>query len=202
MRNAELVLQRLTTFQAPAAKIFLMREQTYLVHYYSMQSPLGALLLAATEKGVCGIFLDGCRPAPKAYEVWIESEDPLRHCRLELREYFQGQLKEFTCPLDLRGTPFQERCWEALRKIPYGKVCSYADIAREVGSPRAFRAVGQANHNNPVPIIVPCHRVVGSNGTLTGYGGGLSVKEKLLQLEGSLNHPSPLFSSLPLGRAR
>jgi methylated-DNA-[protein]-cysteine S-methyltransferase len=166
-----------------------------------MQSPLGALLLASTEKGLCGIFFGGSRPAAKANEFWMESEEKLRPCRLELEEYFGGDLKEFTCPLDLRGTPFQKRCWEALRKIPYGKVCSYADIAREIGSPLAFRAVGQANHNNPVPIIVPCHRVVGSNGTLTGYGGGLSLKEKLLQLEGILTPASPLFASVPLDQA-
>src|SRR3954447_27047414 len=118
-----------------------MRNQPYLVRYYSMQSPLGELLLASTEKGVCGIFFDGSRPTAKENEVWIESEEALRCCRLELQDYFQGHLKEFTCSLDLRGTPFQKRCWEALRKIPYGKVCSYADIAREVGSPRGFRAV-------------------------------------------------------------
>jgi methylated-DNA-[protein]-cysteine S-methyltransferase len=166
-----------------------------------MQSPLGALLMASTEKGVCGIFFDGARPAAKPNQVWIESEEALRPCRLELEEYFRGKRKEFTCSVDLQGTSFQKRCWEALRKIPYGKVCSYADIAREVGSPRGFRAVGQANHNNPVPIIVPCHRVVGSNGTLTGYGGGLSLKEKLLQLEGILIPASPLFASVPLDQA-
>ncbi len=101
----------------------------------------------------------------------------------ELIQYFRGELREFSLPLDLRGTPFQIRCWEALRKIPYGQTCSYADIAREIGSPRAFRAVGQANHNNPVSIVVPCHRVVGAGGSLTGYGGGLEIKEKLLRLE-------------------
>ena len=178
-----------------------MRNQPYLVHYYCMQSPLGALLLASTEKGVCGIFFDGSRPAGKADELWIESEAALRPCRKELEEYFQGRRKEFTCSLDLRGTPFQKRCWEALRQIPYGTVCSYADIAREIGSPRGFRAVGQANHNNPVPIIVPCHRVVGSNGTLTGYGGGLSIKEKLLRLEGIPSHTAPLFASVSLDHA-
>jgi O-6-methylguanine DNA methyltransferase len=97
--------------------------------------------------------------------------------------YFRGDLREFDFPLDLRGTPFQIRCWDALRKIPYGQTCSYADIARGIGSPRAFRAVGQANHNNPISIVVPCHRVVGSGGSLTGYGGGLQIKEKLLRLE-------------------
>src|SRR6185312_10612792 len=83
------------------------------------------------------------------------------------------------------GTPFQKRCWEALRGIPYGETRTYAEIARQIGSPRAFRAVGQANHENPIAIIVPCHRVVGADGTLTGYGGGLEIKQKLLQLEGA-----------------
>lgn len=160
-----------------------------------MQSPLGPLLLAATEQGLCGIFFGGKRPAARKNEVWLESEEALHSYRTELESYFRGDLKEFTCPLDLRGTEFQKRCWEALRRIPYGKVCSYGDIAKEIGSPKGFRAVGQANHNNPVPIIVPCHRVIGSNGTLTGYGGGLSVKEKLLKLEGISAQPLPLFAS-------
>jgi len=134
-----------------------------------MQSPLGALLLAATEKGLCGIYFDGKRPKAKKSEVWVESEQALRPCRLELEAYFRGELKEFKCSLDLRGTDFQKRCWEALRKIPFGEICSYGDIAREIGSPKGFRAVGQANHNNPVPIIVPCHRVIGANGSLTGF---------------------------------
>ncbi len=157
-----------------------------------MQSPLGALLLAATEQGLCGIHFNGLKPASRTAELWVESEEALRPYRAELESYFRGDLKEFTCPLDLRGTEFQKRCWEALLKIPYGKVCSYGDIAREIGSPKAFRAVGQANHNNPVPIIVPCHRVIGSNGTLTGYGGGLSVKEKLLELE-QISSQTPLL---------
>jgi len=192
MRNAEPVLQRLDTFRAPAAKIFSVTKLPYLVHYYCMQSPLGALLLAATEQGLCGIHFNGRKPATRTTEMWIESEEALQPYRTELEGYFRGDTKEFTCPLDLRGTEFQMRCWEALRKIPYGKVCSYGDIAREVGSPRAFRAVGQANHNNPVPIIVPCHRVIGSNGTLTGYGGGLDVKVKLLELEG-ISEPTQLL---------
>jgi methylated-DNA-[protein]-cysteine S-methyltransferase len=172
-----------------------MNSVVYLVHYYSMQSPLGALLLAATDRGLCGIYFHGKKPAARKHEMWVNSEEVLRPYRMELEEYFRGELKEFKCPLDLRGTEFQKRCWEALRKIPYGKLCSYADIAREVGSPRGFRAVGQANHNNPVPIIVPCHRVIGSNGTLTGYGGGLSVKEKLLELEGIPTRWPSLFPS-------
>jgi len=159
-----------------------------------MQSPLGALLLAATGTGLRAIHFHGRKPAPDKDQVWIESEDALRPYRNQLDEYFLGNRREFTCPLDLSGTEFQKRCWDALRKIPYGKTCSYADLAKDVGSPRAFRAVGQANHNNPVPIIVPCHRVIGSNGALTGYGGGLSIKEKLLELEGISTHKPLLFA--------
>lgn len=104
----------------------------------------------------------------------------------QLTAYFEGSLHRFSVPLDLRGTPFQLEVWQALQAIPYGEVRSYGDIARAIGRPRAVRAVGMANHDNPVPIIVPCHRVIGSNRTLTGYGGGLELKERLLQLEGVL----------------
>lgn len=105
----------------------------------------------------------------------------------ELEEYFAGKLRKFTFPLDLRGTDFQIACWRALLAIPYGETRSYADIARAVGKPNAFRAVGMANNRNPIAIVVPCHRVIASNGTLCGYGGGLEVKRKLLQLEGALS---------------
>lgn len=148
-----------------------------------MNSPVGLLLLAATEKGLYRVQFGPSLPTPGHDEVWIEDDRKLALCETELQEYFRGELREFSLPLDLHGTPFQIRCWEALCTIPYGATCSYATIAEKAGSPSAFRAVGQANHNNPVAIIVPCHRVIGANGTLTGYGGGLSVKEKLLQLE-------------------
>jgi len=104
----------------------------------------------------------------------------------ELEEYFAGSRRQFTFPLDLRGTDFQLACWRALVLIPYGETRSYADIARVVGKPNAFRAVGMANNRNPVAIVVPCHRVIASDGTLCGYGGGLDVKRKLLELEGAL----------------
>lgn len=103
----------------------------------------------------------------------------------QLRQYFAGERREFTVPLDLRGTEFQLRCWRALLEIGYGELCSYAQLARRVGSTNGFRAVGAANGANPVPIIVPCHRVIASDGTLHGYGGGLDVKEHLLRLEGA-----------------
>jgi len=105
----------------------------------------------------------------------------------ELKEYFAGKRREFTFPLDLRGTDFQIACWRALIAIPYGETRSYAGVARSVGKPNAFRAVGMANNRNPIAIVVPCHRVIASDGTLCGYGGGLEVKRKLLQLEGALS---------------
>jgi len=104
----------------------------------------------------------------------------------ELDEYFAGKRREFSFPLDLRGTEFQVACWRALLAIPFGETRSYADIARAVGKPNAFRAVGMANNRNPVAIVVPCHRVIASDGTLCGYGGGLELKRKLLELEGAL----------------
>ena len=147
---------------------------------------VGPLLLAATEKGLrCLQFYKGPLPSPGKNEVWVESSERLQPYVSQLEAYFRGELRDFTFALDLVGTQFQKDCWQALLRIPYGKTCSYAEIARAIGRPNAFRAVGQANHDNPVAIIVPCHRVLGANGTLTGYGGGLSTKEKLLRLEGA-----------------
>ncbi len=103
--------------------------------------------------------------------------------REELLEYFQGKRRSFDLPLDPRGTAFQRAVWEELARVPYGQVVTYGELARRVGSPRACRAVGQANHRNPLPIFLPCHRVVGAKGTLTGYAGGLALKEYLLELE-------------------
>ena len=115
-----------------------------------------------------------------------ESATAMRTYVRELEEYFAGQRRAFSFALDLRGTDFQRACWQALLQIPYGETRSYADIARAVGRPQGFRAVGMANNRNPVAIVVPCHRVIASDGTLCGYGGGLDIKRKLLQLEGAL----------------
>jgi methylated-DNA-[protein]-cysteine S-methyltransferase len=155
------------------------------VHYALMESPVGPLLLAATARGLrCLQFHRGKLPEPEKDEVWIESSAMLRLYQDKLQAYFRGELRDFDFDLDLVGTDFQKKCWNALCEIPYGQTCSYAELAKKVGSPKAFRAVGQANHQNPIAIVVPCHRVIGANGTLTGYGGGLETKEKLLQLEG------------------
>ena len=158
------------------------------IYFSRINSPVGTLLLAATEKGLrCLQFDRGDLPSAKN-EIWIESPENLKIYADQLNAYFRGELREFTCRLDLIGTEFQKDCWKALLEIPYGITCSYADIAGKIGRPKAFRAVGQANHMNPIAIIVPCHRVIGASGTLTGYGGGLSTKEKLLRLEGTEFH--------------
>lgn len=158
-------------------------------------SVVGPLLLAATAKGLrCIQFYKGTLPASAKDETWMESPEHLQPYVSQLEAYFRGELREFTFALDLIGTQFQKDCWHALLKIPYGQTCSYAEIARAIGRPNAFRAVGQANHDNPIAIVVPCHRVLGANGTLTGYGGGLSTKEKLLRLEGATFRLKPKAS--------
>lgn len=131
-------------------------------------------------------FDRGNSPPKKSKVVWEESAEATRQYVRELKEYLAGGRREFDFPLDLRGTPFQVQCWRALLEIPYGETRTYADIARSVGRPQAFRAVGMANNRNPIAIVVPCHRVIASDGTLCGYGGGLDVKRKLLELEGAL----------------
>lgn len=134
-------------------------------------------------EALCALdFLNGRRPAePLAGAVGDRAAfaDEVR----ELEEYFAGTRRKFTVPFVLRGTPFQRRVWEELCRIPYGKTISYAELARRIGNPKAVRAVGLANGANPIAIIVPCHRVIGANGTLTGYGGGLNTKRFLLDLE-------------------
>jgi O-6-methylguanine DNA methyltransferase len=157
--------------------------------YSRMQSPIGSLVIGVSEEGLAVIEFDrgdfpGSRLARTAH--WQESAERTAQARRELREYFAGKRRIFEVPLDLRGTDFQKKCWRALLEIPYGQTRSYAEVAKTVGCPRGFRAVGMANHDNPVPIIVPCHRVLASDGTLGGYGGGLEVKRKLLELEGAL----------------
>ena len=120
---------------------------------------------------------------PVAVESDGIDDEVLDAAECQLKEYFDGVRREFDLPLRPTGTPFQMEDWSALREIPYGETVSYGDIARRIGRPKASRAVGMANHNNPISIIVPCHRVIGSNGKLTGYGGGLENKRKLLELE-------------------
>jgi O-6-methylguanine DNA methyltransferase len=169
------------------------------LHSTAFNSPIGPLFLAASDRGLVALEFDArlpgqqtIRPNPRDLRTenntvkFVESADALRPYVQELKEYFAGQRREFSFPLDLRGTDFQIACWRALLKIPYGETRTYADIARSVGSPQGFRAVGMANNRNPIAIVVPCHRVIASDGTLCGYGGGLDLKRKLLELEGAL----------------
>lgn len=149
-------------------------------------SPLGELGIAASERAVTGLFFGRELPAAlaEAQIVGYGAASPLlREAAGQIEAYFAGVRREFTLPLELQGTPFQQEVWEAVRRIPYGEVRSYARIAAAIGRPGASRAVGMANHRNPAVILVPCHRVVGSDGSLTGYAGGLEAKRLLLALE-------------------
>jgi methylated-DNA-[protein]-cysteine S-methyltransferase len=151
----------------------------------TVSTPLGPLLLARTEGGLAGAWFEGQKAHPGALAAPQTDADPLlREAALQLDAYFAGQRSSFDVPLDLRGTDFQQKVWRALLRVGRGRTASYADIARRVGSPRAVRAVGAAVGRNPISVIVPCHRVLGSDGSLTGYAGGLQRKSALLQLEG------------------
>jgi methylated-DNA-[protein]-cysteine S-methyltransferase len=159
------------------------------VHYWRMSSsPVGSLFLAASERGLALLEFDRGVFPPRNVHLddadWKESAGKMRLYVREVEQYFARRRREFSFALDLRGTDFQRRCWRALLGIPFGETRTYAEIARAVGQPRGFRAVGMANHDNPVAIVVPCHRVIASDGTLGGYGGGLPVKRWLLELEG------------------
>jgi methylated-DNA-[protein]-cysteine S-methyltransferase len=171
-----------------------------ILHTTNMDSAVGPLFLATSARGLVALEFDGrlpgqqsIRPNPRDLReekktfTFAESSCALEPFITELEEYFAGKRREFSFALDLRGTDFQLACWRALLAIPYGETRSYAAIARAVGKANAFRAVGMANNRNPIAIVVPCHRVIASDGTLCGYGGGLEVKRKLLELEGALS---------------
>jgi methylated-DNA-[protein]-cysteine S-methyltransferase len=162
------------------------------IYYAVLPSKLlGKIFVASTEKGVCGLdfhtsedkFLKGLRKHVSG-EI-VRNPRMNRRALSQLKKYVEGRLKQFDCRLDLQGTPFQRKVWKALLRIPYGRTRSYQDIARAIGHPKAFRAVGNANGSNPVSIIVPCHRVIESNGGLGGYGHGLKFKKRLLAFEQS-----------------
>lgn len=142
-------------------------------------SPVGRLRIDADEKGICGVN--------RTEEALCSPEEPLlADCARQLAEYFSGARRVFDLPLHPVGTAFRMRVWAELQQIPYGQTITYGELARRVGNARGSRAVGGANHHNPISIIIPCHRVIGADGSLTGYGGGLDMKEALLRLEGSL----------------
>ena len=155
-----------------------------------MEAPFGTLYLAATPKGICRIsfspddFDPGLFDHVDAVEAGEREYHLLKHLKVELRKYFSGHLQQFTSPLDVRGTVFQNKVWQAMQAIPYGKTETYAQVAATIRVGKGFRAVGTACGANPLPIVIPCHRVVGSHGGFGGYAGGLPVKEWLLRREG------------------
>ena len=154
----------------------------------TVASPVGKLMLVASESGLAAILWEN--DDPDRVRLGSIMEDPghpvLISAERQLAEYFAGERKRFDLPLDFNGTEFQKQVWSALLTIPFGETRSYAEIARMIGRPAACRAVGAANGKNPISIVAPCHRVIGANGTLTGFAGGLKAKEYLLQLEGFL----------------
>lgn len=164
------------------------------LYYAELDTKIGLITIATTEKGVC--WLDfGCNEKTiNQLKIWakkwanieqvLEAQNELDDVKKQLTEYFNKKRKQFDLHIDLYGTSFQKLVWESLLTIPYGEVRSYKDIAKLINMPKSVRAVGGANHNNPIPIIVPCHRVIGSNGNLVGYGGGVEIKQFLLELEG------------------
>lgn len=165
-----------------------------MLYYDELQSPIGPLTVCATEKGLCLIEFGSFYVKEAVIQQWSRTwagnggyqrdEARLAPAITQLKQYFAGELKAFDVQLDMRGTSFQLQVWEALKSIPYGNVCSYKDVAESIGRPKAVRAVGGANNKNPVPIVVPCHRVIGTDGTLIGYAGGPEIKRILLTLEG------------------
>lgn len=149
--------------------------------YTCIDTPIGSIRLTSNGTSLTGIHLEGERPGNAGERR--DDAVPFKRARHQLEAYFRGELTRFELPLAPEGTPFQRKVWEELRRIPYGTTVSYGEVARRLGRPSACRAVGLANGRNPLPIVVPCHRVIGADGSLTGYGGGLPRKRALLELE-------------------
>lgn len=157
-------------------------------HYIWMASPVGKLLLASDEEGLRELAFAEGRTTPVVDPAWVDlaatgGSHMLREPVRQLEAFFAGELRDFDFPMKPRGTEFQQRVWKLLREIPFGETISYGELARRAGNPAASRAVGLANGSNPIAIVIPCHRVIGSNGKLTGYGGGLPNKRWLLDFE-------------------
>lgn len=157
----------------------------HTTYYTYVDTPVGTLLLAGCrDHGLRYISFQRGKGAKAPESQWQQADAPFRDAIKQLKEYFRGKRQVFDLQLNPKGTPFQLKVWRALAEIPYGKTRSYAQIAARIGRPKAVRAVGLANGRNPLPIVLPCHRVIGKNGQLVGYGGGLPTKQALLQLEG------------------
>ncbi|MBS0261428.1 MAG: methylated-DNA--[protein]-cysteine S-methyltransferase [Planctomycetes bacterium] len=161
------------------------------IFYHRIDSPIGALLLVSNGTALTGLYMLDHAGGPTPGAEWRADAGAFTTVCAQLAAYFAGELRRFDLPLAPAGTPFQQTVWRALGDIPYGTTLSYGELARRIGQPQASRAVGRANGQNPISIIVPCHRVIGANGTLTGYGGGIARKRWLLEHEGIEVKESP-----------
>jgi methylated-DNA-[protein]-cysteine S-methyltransferase len=158
------------------------------IWYDELRTPIGVLRLIADEQGLREVWFDSGRHQKTPQPHWKRASEPLAQAKQQLEEYFAGTRQQFDLPLYPHGTPFQMDVWWELARIPYGTTISYGELARRIEQPLAVRAVGAANGRNPLPIVLPCHRVIGSDGSLTGFGGGLPTKRYLLSLESRVAH--------------
>jgi methylated-DNA-[protein]-cysteine S-methyltransferase len=156
---------------------------TQSLHYTTLDSPIGELLLLGDDHALRGLYMQHGRKPIDVAPTWERDDAPFGDVIAQLEEYFAGERTEFDVALEMEGTDFQLRVWNALRAIPYGQTISYGELARRIDQPTAARGVGMANGSNPIAVIVPCHRVIGADGSLTGYGGGVERKRLLLDLE-------------------
>jgi len=170
-----------------------------MIRYCHVATPVGRLLLAWDDAGLRRISFQNGTHAAEPAEGWQRAEEPFREVVAQLKAYFAGQLRRFDLALAPEGTPFQREVWSMLETIPYGETISYGELARQLNRATAHRAVGAANGSNPIPIIIPCHRVIGADGSLTGFGGGLAIKRTLLMLEAGYRQTLPLFNRRSVG---
>lgn len=165
-----------------------------MLYFDIINTPIGDLLLLASDKGLKKILFEDQFKSIEISSTWEQSTEKLSQAKEQLLAYFNNQLIQFELQLDPDGTVFQKQIWKELEEIPFGEIRSYQDVANAIEKPNACRAIGMANSKNPIPIIIPCHRVIGKNGKLTGYAGGLDIKAKLLQIEGiDLSNDSQQF---------
>jgi methylated-DNA-[protein]-cysteine S-methyltransferase len=168
----------------------------HAICYDDLPTPIGRLRLVADAQGLCEVWFEHGRHQREPSPAWVHSPPALAFARVQLEQYFAGTRRVFDLPLHPSGTPFQRAVWAELARIPYGATISYGELAQRIDQPRAVRAVGAANGRNPLPIVLPCHRVIGANGSLTGFGGGLPTKRFLLALEDGVAH-GDLFGASP-----
>jgi len=165
------------------------------IYYDYMETSIGNLMLAGNGDALMELGFPSGKGARRHRNNWLRNNDVFNEVKEQLSSYFVGELTDFSIPLAPIGTEFQLQVWQALQTIPYGETLSYGELARQIGRPKASRAVGAANGQNPIPVIIPCHRVIGSSGKLVGFGGGIETKQKLLGLEQELTRPAFAFET-------